>query len=98
VRFEVRLTDEAEADLRDIFDFISSQASVVRAQAYVNRIIGFLAGLDVFPERGTVREDIKPGLRIIGFERSASIAFLVEGDGVVVLRVLYAGRQAEFGA
>jgi toxin ParE1/3/4 len=41
----------------------------------VNRIIGFLAGLDVFPERGTIRDDIKPGLRIIGFERSASIAF-----------------------
>ncbi|WP_343044791.1 type II toxin-antitoxin system RelE/ParE family toxin [Allomesorhizobium camelthorni] len=94
----MRLTDEAEADLRDIFDFVSSQASVARAQAYVNRIIGFLAGLDVFPERGTIREDIKPGLRIIGFERSACIAFLVEGDSVVILRVLYAGRQVEFGA
>jgi plasmid stabilization system protein ParE len=60
VRFEVRLTDDAEADLRDIFDFISSQASVARAQAYVNRIIGFLAGLEMFPERGTVREESSP--------------------------------------
>lgn len=96
MRFEVWLTDEAEADLRDIFDFIVREASINRAQAYVNRIVGFLASLDVFPERGTVRADIRPGLRIVGFERRVSIAFVVEDNSVVIVRILYAGRQMEY--
>jgi toxin ParE1/3/4 len=33
--------------------------------------------LATFPERGTRRDDILPGLRTIGFERRATIAFRV---------------------
>ncbi|CUX13842.1 hypothetical protein AGR7C_Cc110115 [Agrobacterium deltaense Zutra 3/1] len=33
------------------------------------------------------------GLRIIGFERSASVAFVVEQDDVVVLRLLAKGQE-----
>jgi len=38
---------------------------------------------------------IRPGLRIVGFERRVSVAFVVEEDEVVILRLLYAGRQFE---
>jgi len=38
---------------------------------------------------------VRPGLRIIGFERSASVAFVLEDDDVVVLRILAKGQ--EFG-
>lgn len=51
--------------------------------------------MNVFPERGTVREEVRSRLRIIGFERSASVAFVVEDDDVVVLRILAKGQ--EFG-
>lgn len=32
--------------------------------------------LAAFPQRGTVRNHIHPGLRVIGFERSAAIALI----------------------
>lgn len=49
--------------------------------------------LQTFPERGSVRDRVLPGLRIIGFERSASIAFRVTGDTVEILRILQRGRD-----
>ena len=93
VACHIRLTDEAEADLQGIYDFISTNASPRTARDYINRILGFLAGFDVFPGRGTTHNNIRDGLRIIGFERRVSIAFVVEADEVVILRLLYAGRQ-----
>jgi toxin ParE1/3/4 len=49
--------------------------------------------LTTFPERGIVRDDLLPGLRIIGFERRASIAFIVEAETVRILRIFYSGRD-----
>ncbi|MBB4226580.1 plasmid stabilization system protein ParE [Rhizobium mongolense] len=49
--------------------------------------------LATFPERGTVRAHIHPDLRIIGFEHSASIGFIVH-DGIVdILRTLPKGMN-----
>lgn len=47
----------------------------------------------MFPERGTRREDLRSGLRIIGFERRVTIAFHVAADRITVDRVLYGGRD-----
>ncbi len=91
--YRIRIAPEAEADLAAIYAYIRDHASAAIAQAYLRRIIAFIDGFDLFPNRGTARDDIRPGLRIIGFERRVSIAFLVEPDEVVILRVLYAGRQ-----
>lgn len=54
--------------------------------------------LATFQKRGTVRNEILPGLRIIGYKRSASIAFVVLEDEIVILGVFYGGRNitAEF--
>lgn len=95
MRYPIRLTDAAETDLERIYQGISERASPGIARGYVNRILGYLAGFDVFPERGRVRDEIRPGLRIVGFERRVSIAFVVEAEEVVVLRILYAGQQLE---
>lgn len=57
-----------------------------------------MAQLQDFPERGTIRSDIRPGMRVIGFERRVSVAFVIEGNDVVILRILYAGRHADFPA
>ena len=48
-----------------------------------------------FPERGTRRDDILPGLRTIGFEHRASIAFRVTGEQVEIMAIAYAGRAFE---
>lgn len=50
-------------------------------------------GLAEFPERGTRRDEVRPGLRTLGFRRRVTIAFQVTPTRVVVVRVLYAGRD-----
>jgi plasmid stabilization system protein ParE len=98
-RYRVRLTDEAKADLAQIYRYVRlMSASSVVARGYTARIRSFLAGFQTFPERGTKRDQIREGLRLIGFERRVSVAFLVETDEVVILRVLYAGRHFESDA
>ena len=61
--------------------------------AYLERIEAYCQGFSLFPKRGRRRDDLFPGLRVVGFERRLSIAFLVEPERVVILRVLYGGRQ-----
>mgnify|MGYP000090664840 CR=1 FL=1 len=79
-RYRIRLTREAESDLVDIYRFVRRRsASNTIARRYTGRIRGFLEGLETFGERGTIHEQIRPGLRVIGFERRISVAFVVEG-------------------
>jgi toxin ParE1/3/4 len=47
----------------------------------------------MFPERGTRRDDLRPGLRIVGYRRRVTIAFHVGDDSVTIDRVLYGGRD-----
>ncbi|WP_407048186.1 type II toxin-antitoxin system RelE/ParE family toxin [Methyloraptor flagellatus] len=89
----VRLRREAEDDLLAIHRYIARRASPIIARRYLDRIGGFLESLGHTPERGSIRDDVRPGLRIIGFERRVNVAFVVEADEVVVLRILYGGRQ-----
>jgi toxin ParE1/3/4 len=42
-----------------------------------------------------MRDDIRPGLRIVGFERRVTIAFSVDDGRVTILRVFYGGRDWE---
>ena len=51
--------------------------------------------LQTFPERGTRRDRIRPGLRTMGFERRATIAFMVGDDEVLIVRVFYGGQHFE---
>lgn len=93
-RHGIQLMPAAEADLDAIFAFIWEQSgSRVSAENYLRRLERFLADLDLFPARGTIRSDLREGLRVIGFERSVSVAFKVEGETVVVFRILAGGRS-----
>jgi toxin ParE1/3/4 len=51
--------------------------------------------LETSPARGTRRDDIRPGLRTVGFERRATIAFRIVGREVVIIRIFYGGRDFE---
>lgn len=95
-RYNIRLTDEAELDLARIYGFIRKKsASSIIARNYVARIRVFLDEFQDFPERGSLRDHVRPGLRIIGFERRVSVAFVVEPTEVAILRILYAGQHFE---
>jgi len=93
VAYCIRLRPEAADDLKAIYTYIRDQASTEVARRYVQRITAYLNGFDVFPERGTRRDDLFPGLRIVGFERRVTIAFTVEGCEVIITNILYGGRD-----
>jgi toxin ParE1/3/4 len=91
--YTVVFTPEAQADLLELYDYIAEHSSADRALEYIDRLGKLTSGLASFPERGTVRDDIRPGLRVIGFEHRVSIAFRVKSEAVTILRILYAGRD-----
>jgi plasmid stabilization system protein ParE len=93
-RYVVRLSPEAEADLVEIYRYVSATSmSTPVARQYVGRLTSYLESFDVFPERGSLRNDVREGLRIVGFERSISVAFVVEHDSVIILRLAQHGQQ-----
>jgi toxin ParE1/3/4 len=55
----------------------------------------FCRSLSVFPDRGNRRDELRAGLRILGFERRAVIAFQITTDAVTILRILYGGRDLQ---
>ena len=85
----------AERDLFAIYEHIAEAAGLRRAGLYVDRITAACMALSTFPERGTPRDDLSAGVRTIGFERRATIAYRVEGALVIILGVFYAGRDFE---
>jgi len=62
---------------------------------YVDRVEAFCQKLRVGSERGHLRNDIRSGLRIVGFERRLTIAFMVDNESVIILRIFSAGRNWE---
>lgn len=90
---EVVFAPEARNDLVGLYLYIAERSGDVRALAYVERIEAYCHGFADFPERGTRRDDLVPGLRLIGFERRVTLAFHVDPGRVTFDRVLYAGRE-----
>lgn len=93
--YEVRFLPEAEADLIRLYDYISGESGPVVALGYLDRIEETCGALAHFPHRGQARDDLRTGLRILGFERRVIIAFVVGDKEVVIARVLYGGRDFE---
>ncbi|PCK80439.1 type II toxin-antitoxin system RelE/ParE family toxin [Rhizobium sophoriradicis] len=95
-RYHIRLTDEAELDLARIYAFVRRKsASAAVAREYVARIRTFVGGFEMYPERGSLRDHVRPGLRLVGSERRVSVAFVAEPTEVVIIRILYAGQRFE---
>ena len=86
---------DAAAELDQLYDYIAEQSGPARAWSYVGAIRSFLGDLCVHPERGSLRDGKVAGLRIIGFRRSLSIAFVARADNVLVLGFFYAGRNID---
>jgi len=92
-RRAVIYAQEAGGDLDRIYNFIAEASSPAVAYRYDERIRSFCEGLEYGSERGSRRDDVRPELRGIGFERHVTIAFIVEADRVVILRIFYGGAN-----
>ena len=105
-RHKVVLREEAIADLAEIYRYIArASGSPVTAIRFVRRIRSRCQRIGNVPTRcagaparrvgGTARDDPRPGLRIVAFEHSAVIAYLVEDGQVCITNVFYGGRDYE---
>lgn len=91
---KVVFRQKAIADLDDLYRFIRDrEQSPDRAYAYVSRIRAYCEGFSLFPERGKRLDDIRRGLRVVGFERRVLIVFEVQSDVVRISRIFYGGRD-----
>ncbi|MDZ4790840.1 MAG: type II toxin-antitoxin system RelE/ParE family toxin [Hyphomicrobiales bacterium] len=89
----VELAEDAKNDMIAFYDWIAKATSPATALSYIERIETYIQGFEVASECGHLREDIRPGLRIVGFENRVTIAFVVEDERVVILRLFYAGQN-----
>lgn len=92
---QVVFSPRAEAQLEAIYRYIVHQPGEQRAETFVTRLLAACRGLADFPERGAQRDDVAPGLRVMGYRRQATIAFTVEADRVLIQGVFGRGRDVE---
>jgi toxin ParE1/3/4 len=83
----------AQADLARLFDYLEPRAGEKTARAFVDKIYVYCLGFEVFPERGMRRDDIRNGMRLVGFRRNASIAFTVDDTRVIIVRIFIRGEE-----
>jgi plasmid stabilization system protein ParE len=86
---------EAEAQLVALFFHIAAAASPEIATNYTEAIVKQCESLKTFPARGAQRDEIRPGLRVLGFRRRVSIAFEITGDAVTILGIFFGGQNIE---
>ncbi len=87
------VSPEASAQLDALYDYVAAASSHRIALKFNNDILNWIERLGDFPNRGTARADILPGLRTIGFRKRVTIAFVVEDSTVVVVGVFYGGQD-----
>jgi toxin ParE1/3/4 len=94
-KFKVSFRPRAEADLSGLYRYIADEAGPEVAAGYIDRIEAACMALETFPARGTRRDNIRRGLRPVGFERRATIVFQVMKTEVVIVRIFYGGQDYE---
>ena len=98
--FEVRITETAQKDLEEIFDYISVELqNPLAADRILTCLEGEILGLDTMPERFRLYPS-EPwhsrGLRVMKVEHYL-VFYLTdkEENTVTVIRVMYGGRDTE---
>ena len=92
-QYDVVWHRKARADLLNLYDWIAEQADPDTAFDYTSKIEAHAAKLAHFPECGTPRDDLAPGLRTIPYRRRTVIAYQVLEGEVEILAVVHGGRD-----
>ncbi len=95
MQYIVIFTPEAQDQLAALYRYIAAAATPVIAERYTHAIVTHCNDLRTFPNRGTRRDDIRPGLRITNYKKRAVIAFVVNAELVSIIGVYYGGQNYE---
>jgi toxin ParE1/3/4 len=90
--YEVVFSAEAEMQLQEIETYLAERFYPVNAERFIQRLAQACLSLAAAPHRGTKRDDLIPGLRMIGFERRVTIYFKLVENQVLIVSILYGGR------
>jgi plasmid stabilization system protein ParE len=86
----------ARRQLTELYLWIAEQSgSPERADGFVSAVLDHCDGLVDSPMIGRARDDLRPGLRTIGFRRRVVIAFAVQEETVEIHGVFYGGQDYE---
>lgn len=86
------LSQEADKDLEDIFDYTADQFGTVQAIIYVEEFDAVFMRLSSDPSMGRERTDIRPGVR--SFVKGSHLIFYRQtANGIRIVRVLHASRD-----
>ena len=93
---QVIFTPRAERQIDELHRYITERSGFEsRADGYIQRIVDYCLSFRTIPLRGAARDDILPGLRVIGFERRVTIAFKVEPALILIEGIFYGGQDFE---
>lgn len=95
MNLQVIFNPEARDDLYSLYQYIAEHGFPDRAASYIHRIENFCLALQTFPQRGASWDHVRPGLRVVPFERRVSIVFQVTTSKLVIYRILAGGRDLE---
>lgn len=97
MRFSVGFSSRARDQLVALEGYLADAASPDVASRYIDGLVDLCCSLAIFPERGSRRDDIRPGIRITNFRRRTAVAFAVDvhAHSVVILAIYQAGRDYE---
>jgi toxin ParE1/3/4 len=90
-----RYSPHAARQLEDLYKYVAQASGPDRANVFVGSIVDYCDRLAIAPHRGTRRDDVSPGLRIVGFRRRVTIAFSITNESVEIVGVFYGGRSFE---
>jgi toxin ParE1/3/4 len=76
--YEVIFSPSAQSHLINLFHYIKeASASGVVASNYIDAVVDYCEGFRSFPHRGSKREDLRSGLRIVNYRKTCVIAIKV---------------------
>jgi toxin ParE1/3/4 len=62
--YEVRLTQDAQADLSELYEYVAGNDSPLKAEQLLGKIESVIEKLSQFPQRGTITKELsKLGIR-----------------------------------
>ena len=93
--YRVVFSPEAEEHLATLYRYIATASSSDIAMRYTEAIVSYCESLRSFPHRGTMRDDVRLGLRITNYRKRAVIAFDVEAEQIAIIGVFYGGQDYE---
>lgn len=95
--FGIVFAPEAEEQLAEIYRYTAVHASPDTAGRYTEAIVACCESLQLFPHRGTARDDLRPGLRLTHYKGRTVIAYAIDDSQlrVTILGVYYGGQDHE---